>query len=133
MQNLQILENTNHFQVHYYIAIKFRPDIAYAFNQASRNCEQPTTIDYKALLLILQYLKSTINKSIYYNRKIDQLDFQMLITLMMKPLEDLLVDIYSYLEMDQFPGNHKFKEMLHYQQLKLNLLVLLNAQNMEYG
>jgi len=44
-----------------YIVIKSRPDIAYAVNQASRNCEQPTTIDYKALLLILQYLKSTIN------------------------------------------------------------------------
>jgi len=52
-----------------YIAIKSRPDLTYAVNQASRNCKQPTTIDYKALLLILQYLKSTINKSIYYNRK----------------------------------------------------------------
>ena len=52
-----------------YIAIKSRPDITYAVNQASRNCEHPTTIDYKALLLILQYLKSTINKSIYYNGK----------------------------------------------------------------
>ena len=70
MLNLQMLENTNHFQVHYYILpIKSRPDITYAVNQASRNCEHPTTIDYKALLLILQYLKSTINKSIYYNGK----------------------------------------------------------------
>jgi len=52
-----------------YVAIKSRPDITYAVNQASRNCEHPTTIDYKALLMILQYLKVTIHKSIHYNGK----------------------------------------------------------------
>eukprot|EP00833_Pecoramyces_ruminatium_P017127 jgi/Orpsp1_1/1191159/evm.model.d7180000083873.1 len=55
-----------------YIAINSRPDITYAVNQASRNCEKPTNIDYKALLMILKYLKSTIDKSIHYkgNNKI---------------------------------------------------------------
>jgi len=33
-----------------YVAIKSRPDITYAVNQALRNGEHPTTIDYKALL-----------------------------------------------------------------------------------
>jgi len=52
-----------------YVAVKSRPDIAYAINQASKNCEHPTTIDYKALLMILQYLKVTIHKSIHYKWK----------------------------------------------------------------
>jgi len=51
-----------------YIAIKSRPDIAFAVNQASRFCENPTEVDYKALLQILQYLKGTKTNSIYYNR-----------------------------------------------------------------
>jgi len=50
-----------------YISVKTRPDIAFAVNQASRYAEAPTEIDYKSLLTILQYLKSTKDKSIYYN------------------------------------------------------------------
>jgi len=50
-----------------YVSIKTRPDIAFAVNQAARHAENPTEIDYKALLTILQYLKSTKDKSIHYN------------------------------------------------------------------
>eukprot|EP00833_Pecoramyces_ruminatium_P017312 jgi/Orpsp1_1/1191344/evm.model.d7180000085092.1 len=50
-----------------YIAIKTRPDIAFAVNQASRHSENPKEVDYMALLKILQYLKFTKNKSIAYN------------------------------------------------------------------
>jgi len=52
-----------------YIAVKSRPDISYAVNQAARICEEPTLVDYNALLTILQYLKSTKEKSIHYNGK----------------------------------------------------------------
>eukprot|EP00833_Pecoramyces_ruminatium_P010518 jgi/Orpsp1_1/1184550/evm.model.c7180000089992.1 len=50
-----------------YISIKTRPDIAYAVNQASRHSEEPREIDYRALMTILQYLKSTKDKSIIYD------------------------------------------------------------------
>jgi len=40
-----------------YIAIKSRPGhYTYAVNQASRNCENPITIDYIALLMILHFI-----------------------------------------------------------------------------
>jgi len=52
-----------------YIAVKSRPDISFAVNQASRNCENPTEVDYGSLMHILQYLKGTINKSICYNKR----------------------------------------------------------------
>ena len=51
-----------------YIAVKSRPDISFAVNQASRHCEEPTEVDYKSLMYILQYLNCTKNKSIYYSR-----------------------------------------------------------------
>jgi len=50
-----------------YIATKTRPDIAFSVNQLSRNCENPKRVDYDSAMMTLQYLKSTINKSIYYN------------------------------------------------------------------
>ena len=49
-----------------YFSLKSQLDILYTINQVSKNCEHPTTIDYKTLLMILQYLKSTIHKSIYF-------------------------------------------------------------------
>ena len=52
-----------------YIAVKFRPDISFTVNQASRNCENPTEADYRSLMYILLYLKGTINKSICYNKR----------------------------------------------------------------
>ena len=52
-----------------YIALKSRPDISFAVNQASRNCENPTEGDFRSLIYILQYLKGTNNKSIYYNKR----------------------------------------------------------------
>jgi len=51
-----------------YIAVKIRPDIAFTVNQASRESKNPTEADYKFLLSILQYLKCTKNKSIYYSK-----------------------------------------------------------------
>jgi len=35
-------------------------------NQIARNCENPTKVDYDAERLMLQYLKFTKDKSIYY-------------------------------------------------------------------
>jgi len=52
-----------------YITVKSRSDIFFAVNQASRNCENPTEVDYRSLIHILQYLKGTINKSICYNKR----------------------------------------------------------------
>jgi len=54
-----------------YIAVKSRPDILFAVNQISRHCEEPTDMDYKSLMDILQYLKCTKNKSIYCKWNID--------------------------------------------------------------
>jgi len=51
-----------------YISVKTRPDIAYAVNQASRHSEDPREVDFKALLMILQYLKCTKDKSIEYKK-----------------------------------------------------------------
>jgi len=106
-----------------YAAIKSRPDIAYVVNQASRKCEHPTTIDDKALLMILQYLKVTIHKSIHYNGKNKLVGFQMLTMQMTKLQEDQLVVIYFNLVIVLFHRNLKFKEMLLFPLLKLNLLV----------
>jgi len=65
-----MLENINYYLGSLlYIDVKSIPDISYTVNQASRNCENPKTVDHKALLMILQYFKSTILKSIYYNGK----------------------------------------------------------------
>jgi len=49
-----------------YIATKTRPDIAFSVTQLARNCETPTKVDYDSAMLTLQYLKSTIDKSIHY-------------------------------------------------------------------
>jgi len=50
-----------------YIAVKTRPGIAFSVNQLARNCEKPTKADYDSAMMTLQYLKSTKEKSIYYN------------------------------------------------------------------
>lgn len=50
-----------------YVAIKTRPDIAFAVNQASRYYEQPKEINYKSLMMILQYLNSTKDKLVHNN------------------------------------------------------------------
>ena len=52
---------------------------------------------------------------------------------MTKLQEDQLVVIYFYLVIVLFHGNLKFKEMLLFTLLKLNLLVKLNVLNMVYG
>jgi len=54
MKNLLILEKYKSLLGSLlYVAVKSRPDITYAVNQTSRNCEHPTILDYKALLMIL--------------------------------------------------------------------------------
>jgi len=65
--------------------------------------------------------------------KINKLDFQMQTMQMTKLQEDQLVVIYFYLVIVLFHGNLKFKEMLLFTLLKLNLLVKLNVLNMVYG
>ena len=49
-----------------FVSTKTRPDISFAVNQAARHAENPTEVDLKSALMILRYLKSTKEKSIYY-------------------------------------------------------------------
>ena len=51
-----------------YIAVKSRPDIMFSVSKTSRIHENPTEADYKNLMNMLQYLKGTKNKFIYYNK-----------------------------------------------------------------
>eukprot|EP00833_Pecoramyces_ruminatium_P008864 jgi/Orpsp1_1/1182896/evm.model.c7180000083102.2 len=50
-----------------FISTRTRPDIAFAVNRLSRYCENPTKVDYDQAMMTLQYLKTTIDKSIHYD------------------------------------------------------------------
>jgi len=49
-----------------FVSTKTRPDISFAVNQSERHAENPTEVNLKSALMILRYLKSTKEKSIYY-------------------------------------------------------------------
>jgi len=53
-----------------YLSTKTRPDIAFAVNKAARNAENPTKLDLISAMQILQYIKTTKDKSIIYNKEL---------------------------------------------------------------
>jgi len=49
--------------------------MSFSVNQASRYCKEPTEVEYKSSMNIIQYLKCTKNKSIYYSSNNESIDY----------------------------------------------------------
>jgi len=82
--------------------------------------------------MILQYLKSTINNSIYYNGKIKLVWFSDTDYASDEATRRFVSGYILLLgNIIHFHGNLKFKEKLHYHKQKLNLLVLTEYE--KYG
>ena len=94
-----------------YIAVKSRPDIMFSVSEASRICENPTEADYINLINILQNLKKVQKINLYIIIKIINLwDTRIQTLITMKRGDDLLVDIYFYLEKALFYGNLSYRK-----------------------
>ena len=109
-----------------YIANSTWPNITYAVNKMASYTANPSLQHSIALKWILWYLARTKNFSITYSKNSSDTNGNISMVLLMLPMQIMKItnqplDIFSWQQGEQWPGNPKSKPQLPYHLPKLNM------------